>query len=207
MEYSNLSNIQGHPVNTAVAPFKSIATVTNTILPNPHDCYILVPDEMYSKLVFGYRRFSSDPSFMPNVIANGLTKQLITTIQRKEMYYWSPQYSHYYPVDTFLSFDINRLLFTFAINNIKYTVGFDAICPYSVFSIPEVIYKLISFDELGNKIQSGDIVRYVVEPIYRKYFGLRKEQINTIVTVFDRNGNGYLVNGRLGPTGILLPPF
>lgn len=202
MNYSNLSNIQGHPIATAVAPFKSISTVTNVILPNSHDCLILVSDKTYNGLVSSYRICSQG---IP-MACEAISKILNRSIQRGEMYFWSSQYSHYYPVNALISFDSNKLFLTIVVNNINHVVYLDSICPYSVFTSPIIPYKLISFNELGYKIQAGDIVNYKVDPMYQKYFGQSGDP-NSIVTVFDKNGIGYLVRGRLASNGMIYPPI
>lgn len=194
--------IQGHPINTAVSPFKSIATVTQTILPYAHDCFILVSDRTYLQLVSSYRIYSNTRI---EASLEAISKNLRKSIERKEMYFWSTQQSHYYPVDNLISVNIDRNTLTISVNGFNYLVYLDSICPYSAFN-QVVPYKLISFDEFAQKLNRGEIINSKVDPAHLKYFGLSGDP-NTIVTVFDKYGNVYLVRGMLRPNNMFHPPI
>ena len=58
---------------------------------------------------------------------------------------------------------------------------------------------------MSNLSQQGLIVRYEVNQSYQKYFGLTNGP-NKIATIFDKNGNGYLVKGKLDSNGMIYSP-
>lgn len=63
---------------------------------------------------------------------------------------------------------------------------------------------IITFAQLQNALQTDEIAGYSIEPEYQT--GLRN--INIAVTLIDRNGNRYLVTGRLDErTGKIYPPL
>ena len=202
----DFSIIQGHPIAGAGAPFRSIATVTSNVV--AHDCMLLVSDKTYERIIFAYRLLSQGTM---QRVYDGLIRALNKSIEKKEMYLWSvadQQHptAHYNLVTTLTSLDINNLLIGIISNGNKYKIGLDAICPYSAFTNPNIPYKLISFNEMSNLSQQGLIVRYAMNPAYQKYFGLTNEP-NKVVTVFDKNGNGYLVKGKLESNGMIYPPI
>lgn len=197
----DFSIIQGHPIAGAITPFRSIATVTPSSTGIPHDCMLLVSDKTYERIVFAYRLLSQGSM---QRVYDGLLKTLNKAIQKQEMYYWNSD--KYNLVTTLTSVDINNLLIGIMSNGNKHKLGFDAICPYSSFTNPNIPYKLISFNDMSNLSQQGLIVRYSVDPNHQKYFGLTNEP-NKIVTVFDRYGNGYIVKGKLESNGMIYPPI
>lgn len=199
MDYSI---IQGHPIAGAMTPFKSIAKISPYSTGDiAHDCILLVSDKTYERIVFTHRLLSQGDM---QRAYDGLVKALNKSIQNKEMYYWSSY--HYHPVNALNGLNINNLLIGVLSNGNKYMLGLDAICPYSAFTNPNIHYKLISFEEMANLSRQGLIVRYAVDQGYQKYFGLTNEP-NTVVTIFDRNGNGYLVKGKLDNNGLIHPPI
>ena len=94
-----------------------------------------------------------------------------------------------------MGIDLSNLQITVIVNKQQYTIGLNAIFPHSGFNIQQIPYPRIPFEYLIGKLQRGEIIRFNVDPAHPKYFGLTGPP-NTMVTVFNQCGLGYLVLGK-----------